>query len=224
MSIRNKLLQSLTSTLFTHPSIRPLLRVVTATREDIKIASDGQFFNLDIPRFGIIPTGTLPNLSDTSYFKIVTGDKILVIENIVTDVLETTGATARYSHDAFIYFSNSDRNEFTISVAGSPLSPRSLNSGHINDIPLSTIEAGVTATIDSGTYDLRPLHYESIVNSQGNNKTRNDVSSAFFSDGKVIVVEPNTTVLVQSVLISDVAVEIDLFTQVFISEYDVGDA
>lgn len=218
MSIRNELLEKQAGTVTETPG-GSFVSTVSTTREDKKIALGGQFFNIDIVRDGIVPTGPAGDLEDTLYFSMVTGAKSVVIEGIFTDAQERSGAAdARYAHDLFFYFSNSSKSDFT-TTGGAPIVSTSLNSEYVNDSPEAELLGGITATVNSGRYDLRPLHYSSVINSQGNNRTRSDVATSFFSDGKVVVVAPNTTMLVQSTVSADNNVVVDLFTQFFFSEY-----
>lgn len=217
MSIRNELLERQVGTIDDSGRYN---RSMAVMREDYKISSDGQLYNIDVLRSDIIPVGDPGNLFDASYFTIEATTKYVIIEGIATDVLETSeAASARIVHDLFFYFSNSNKNDFT-APTGTPITLTSLNSVHINDVATANVEGAVPATVNSGVYDLRPLHYDSIINSQGNSRTRADVASSFFSDGKIIVLHPGTKLLIESTVRSDAAVVVDLFSQVFVSEYD----
>ena len=192
-------------------------RVESTAREDLKIASDGQFYNLAIGRDAVTP-------DDTTYFLLITGDKSLIIEDLLNDMLETTSTEGTIRYDLNAYVQTSDLSDFTIDNPGTLLDvASSLNTNFINQRPTTELYGFSTISNITGIPTWKLVRQDMLVTSQGNNKTRDAVATQFFEEGRKIVIGPNTTVLFEAITQANTIgdTQVNLFTQLFFSEYEV---
>ena len=164
------------------------LKTVTTNFQEVEICR-GKFYTGVVKRESV--------LTNNDFYSVIqTGEKYLLITNLDVMINFNSGDGAfNYEMSAFIDVSND--NTFSYTGGINARLGKSLNTANVNDAPASTIQLGVTPTI-TGVSDYLLLESQIIRDASGNRDNANVMQSTMFSDGRLVVIEPNSEVLIKS--------------------------
>jgi hypothetical protein len=164
------------------------LKTVTTNFQEVEICR-GKFYTGVVKREAVVTNNDF-------YSVIQTGEKYLLITNLDVMLSFNSGDGAyMYEMSAFIDVSND--NTFSYTGGINARLGKSLNTANVNDAPASTIQLGVTPTI-TGVSDYLLLESQIILDASGNRDNANVIQSSMFGDGRLVVIEPNSEVLIKS--------------------------
>lgn len=171
------------------------LKTVSSDFKEVEICRGHEY--VGVVKRNAVPTG------NTFYSVINTGSKYLLINDLDVMINFITG-DGNFLFEMHAYVDISNQNTFTytggiIAPLGKPLSTQ-----HVNNAPVSTIEAGVTPTV-TGEPDYHLFDDQLTRDTSGNRSTQSAIASSLFSNGRLTVIAPNSKVLIQSEFIGDVA-------------------
>jgi hypothetical protein len=164
------------------------LKTVTTNFQEVEICR-GKFYTGVVKREAV--------LTNNDFYSVIqTGEKYLLITNLDVMLSFNSGDGAyMYEMSAFIDVSND--NTFSHTGGINARLGKSLNTANVNDAPASTIQLGVTTTI-TGASDYLLLESQIILDASGNRDNANVIQSSMFGDGRLVVIEPNSEVLIKS--------------------------
>lgn len=164
------------------------LKTVTTNFQEVEICR-GKFYTGVVKREAV--------LTNNDFYSVIqTGEKYLLITNLDVMLSFNSGDGAyMYEMSAFIDVSND--NTFSYTGGINARLGKSLNTANVNDAPASTIQLGVTPTI-TGVSDYLLLESQIILDASGNRDNANVIQSSMFGDGRLVVIEPNSEVLIKS--------------------------
>lgn len=133
---------------------------------------------------------------NTFYSVITTGAKYLLVDDLAAMVNFNVGdGDFLFEMHAYVDISNAN----TWSYAGGTQAPlgKPLHTGLVNNTPVATIEVGVTATV-TGEDDYHLFDQQLTRDTSGNRSTSGSISATIFAGNRVIVISPNSKVLIRS--------------------------
>jgi hypothetical protein len=129
---------------------------------------------------------------------IVTGDKWVVIEDVIVTIDFSSVTTGNFTHEIAASIDKSNGNNWTYTPESPVPAGRPINSLYINNFGLTTIDLGVTIPDYTGTSDYPVFFEDYYVDTQGNRSQVSSTGASFFATGKVILC-PNSEILVRSI-------------------------
>ena len=152
---------------------------------------------------------------NTFYSVITTGANYLLIDDLNVIVNFNSGSGSfLYEMHAYVDISNANTWSYTGGVQGALGKP--LNSALVNSTPLATIEAGVTATV-TGDDDYHLFDEQLTRQTSGNRDSMGAIKSNMFDNGRLMVIAPNSKVLVKSDFSGDNS-NVDITSQFYFRE------
>ena len=171
------------------------LKTVSSDFKEVEICRGHEY--VGVVQRNAVPTG------NTFYSVINTGSKYLIINDLDVMVNFITGdGNFLFEMDAYVDISNQNTFTYTGGV-NAPLG-KPLSTQYVNEIPVSTIDIGVTPTI-TGESDYHLFDEQLSVDTSGNRNTQSAIASGLLSNGRVTVIAPNSKVLIKSQFIGDTA-------------------
>ena len=154
--------------------------------------------------------------TDNTFYSVInTGAKYLII-NDLNVMINFTSGDGNFLYDMHAYIDISNSNTFTYTGGVTAPLGKPLSTQYVNNTPVSTIEAGVTATV-TGEADYHLFDDQLTRDTSGNRSTQSAISSNFFSNGRMTVIAPNSKVLIKSQFIGDIATA-DIITMFYFKE------
>jgi len=189
---------------------------VSAQSAVVERMSSGQVFVGAATRTGVIPASLF-------YTAIETGANWLVVDNIDVEFDFSAISDGKFTYNVTGYVEISDISDFTYS--GGALLPvgRSMNAALINTAPTTMVKRDVTADTLTGQADY-PLFYASyFMDTSGNRQTLTSTKNSFFGDGRLIMIPPNSVVLVESSATGTTVEPVDISSVFFTREFAAED-
>ena len=164
------------------------LKTVTTNFQEVEICR-GKFYTGVVKREAVVTNNDF-------YSVIQTGEKYLLITNLDV-MLSFNSGDGAYMYEMSAFIDVSTDNTFSYTGGINARLGKSLNTANVNDAPVSTIQLGVTPTI-TGVSDYLLLESQVILDASGNRDNANVIQSSMFGDGRLVVIEPNSEVLIKS--------------------------
>lgn len=159
---------------------------------------------------------------DINYTVITTTDKYVIIDGIDVffNFAPLTDGKFYFEMNAYVDASNSNTFTFTANnpqPAGTPL-----NAQFVNDKALSTLDVGVAATV-TGVNDYNLFDELIFVDSSANRESLSDIRANTLQSGRVLVIPPNSTVLIEAKTLGTSASTLNIKTSFYFREVEAAD-
>ena len=174
----------------------------------------GQYFAGSTQRKNIVPTNTY-------YSVITTGDKYLLIKDLDIMSQITFDASANFEVIMKGYASGSNGNTWSHVTGTQYPMGRPLNTEMINDLSQTKIELGVNATV-TGQPDYLIFDDTISIDTQGNRNSSAQVKSSLLENGRLLIIPPNSSALIETVVTGPDTALAKLTTMFYFKEYDVN--